>query len=394
MKLLMVAGELSGDAHGGALLAHLRRKLPALDAYGIGGPRMAEEGLRLLRPLADLQVHGLLEVVVHLPRLYRVLWGLEAVLDQERPDAVMLIDYPGFNLKLAAAAKARGIPVYFYSSPQVWAWRGGRLRTIARVVDLMIVLFPFEAPLYRQAGVDVEFLGHPLVGQQAGAEEVAALRDRLALAAGRPVVAVMPGSRPSELKRNLPPLLAGIRLIEAAGYRAHFVLPVAASLDAAEVSATVRASGTGVIVAEQAFLPLLRLAELGLVASGTATLQMGMAGVPFVMVYRVAPLSYALARRFAYVRHLSIVNILAGREVVPELLQGDFTPERLRDRFLALAQDGQARDRMRRELAEVTGTLGRPGAYERAAECIAGRLAALAGQAAGGPSHRNGAMSP
>jgi lipid-A-disaccharide synthase len=386
MKLLMVAGELSGDAHGGALLTELRRRLPALEAYGIGGPRMLAAGLRALHALADLQVHGLLEVVRHLPRLYRILWEVEASLDAERPDALLLIDYPGFNLKVAAAARKRGIPVHYFSSPQVWAWRGGRLRTIARVVDTMIVLFPFEVPLYQRAGVAVEFHGHPLVGVGAADAEVADLRARLHLEAGVPVVAVMPGSRPSEVRRILPALLEGIRQIEQAGYRARYVLPLAPNLDAGLVRGLVAASGAPVEVAEGAFLPLLRVAELGLVASGTATLQMAMAGVPFVTVYKVSPLSFFIARRFAYVRHFAIVNILAGHEVVPELLQGDLTPGRVRETFLALAQDAPRRRRMREELLRVTAALGTPGAYERAAAALAGRLTA-----AGGAAHPSGA---
>jgi len=371
MKLMMVAGELSGDTHGGALLAGLKTRLPELDAFGIGGPRMRAAGLRALHDLAELQVHGLLEILAHLPRLYRILWQMEAALDRERPDAVLLIDYPGFNLKLAAAAKARGIRVVYYSSPQIWAWRGGRLKTIAKVVDKMIVLFPFERDIYERAGLNAEFLGHPLVGERATTEEVAALQTRLGGAEGPPIVAIMPGSRPSEIKRILPILLAGIRLIEQAGWRGRWVLPVAPNLDAAAVRREVASAGVPVRVEERAFLPLLRLARLALVASGTATLQVALAGIPFVVVYRVAPLSYGIARRFAYVKHFAIVNILAGREVVPELLQEELTPERVRDAMLALARQPERQAELRRGLLEATAALGSPGAYERAAARIA-----------------------
>ena len=376
MKLLMVAGELSGDTHGGALLTHLRRLLPDLQARGIGGPRMVEAGLQTMRPLADLLVHGLLEVISHLPRLYRILWDLEASLDTDRPDALLLIDYPGFNLKLAAAAKKRGIPVLYYSSPQVWAWRGGRLRTIAQVVDRMYVLFPFEVQLYEKAGVPVEYHGHPLAGLEAPPEDVAALRFRLRLTPGEPVVAVMPGSRPSELRRNLPPLLGGIRLIVAAGYRARWVMPLAPSLDSAAARALVDQAGVPLEIVERAFLPLLKVAHLALVTSGTTSMQTGLAGVPFITVYKVSPLTYFLAQRVAYVRHFSMVNILAGREVVPELLQSDLTPERVRDTFLGLARDEVRMEAMRKELRAVAATLGSPGAYGRAAGSIASWLKA------------------
>jgi lipid-A-disaccharide synthase len=377
MKLLSVAGELSGDAHGGALLAGLRRRLPELELRGIGGPRMLAAGLEPLFPIAELQVHGLLELIPHLPRLYRTLWALERTLDEWRPDALLTIDYPGFNLKLARAARKRGIRVIHYCSPQVWAWRRGRIRTLAEAVDLIVVLFPFEAPLYKQVGLEAPFLGHPLVGQQAGDAEVEALRARLAAPAGLPVVALMPGSRPSELRRHLPVLLAAARRNEAAGYRALYVVPVAPSLDAAQVEAQVQGAGLPVRVLADAFLPLLRIAELAVVASGTATLQVAMAGVPFLAIYRVAPLTAWLARRIAYVKQLCIVNILAGHEVVPELLQGDFTARRVSDAFLALARDPGRQASMRAALAGVTAQLGEPGAYERAAELIAARLRPL-----------------
>ncbi|HEX7927023.1 MAG TPA: lipid-A-disaccharide synthase [bacterium] len=377
MKLLMVAGELSGDAHGGALLANLKRHLPGLEVYGIGGPRMVAAGLRPLHPLSDLQVHGLLEVVRHLPRLYRILWEIEASMDTERPDAVLLVDYPGFNLKLAAGAKSRGIPVWFYSSPQVWAWRGGRLRTIAKVVDHMIVLFPFEVPLYEKAGVPVEFHGHPLVGTGASDADVAELRTWLRADHHLPLVAVMPGSRPSEIRRILPTLLQGLKLAGERGFHGRYVLPLAPNLDGKEVGAMIAAAGVPIDVVQNAFLPLLRMADFAVSASGTATLQLAMAGVPFITVYRVSPLTYFIARRYAYVKHFAMANILAGHEVVPELLQEDLSPEKVCEALMALAQDEPRRRRMRDELLRVTATLGAPGAYERAAAAIAGRLTNL-----------------
>lgn len=374
MRLLTVAGELSGDAHGGALLTGLRRHLPDLKPFGIGGPRMLEAGLDPLYPLSALEVHGLLEILSHLPRLYRVLGRLERELERNLPDAVLLIDYPGFNLKLARAAKRRGVPVYYYCSPQIWAWRGGRIRTIARVVDLMLVLFPFEAPLYHRAGVQAAFLGHPLVGVKAREEAVSALRERLDVPAGLPVVAVMPGSRASELQRNLGVMLGAIRLIEQSGFRARYVIPIAPSLRAADVRRTVQASGVDAVALEDAYLPLLQIAKLAIVATGTATLQTAMAGIPFLAVYRVSPLSYFIAKRFAYLSHMAIVNILAGREIVPELLQNDFTPERVREVFLAIARDPARQQRMKDDLAQASAQLGEPGAYERAADLLAARL--------------------
>lgn len=371
MRLLAVAGEYSGDAHGGALLRDLARHVPGLAVSGIGGPAMTSAGLKPLYPFSALQVHGLVEILRHLPRLYRLLWALERRLRENPPDALLLIDYPGFNLKLARSAKALGVPVVFYSSPQVWAWRRGRIAQIAAAVDKLYVLFPFEVPLYQAAGLDVEFHGHPLVERRAGADAVAAARAALPPDDGTPLIALMPGSRGSELRRNLPGILAGVAHAQTQGLRARLVLPLAEGLDQAAAEAMIAESGLAVTLLPGAFLPVLQLADLAVVASGTATLQVGMAGIPFIVVYRVSPLTYALARRMAYVRHLSIVNIMAGREIVPELVQEAFTPRRLGSALTALAGDAAQQARMREELAAVTGALGAPGAYERTAEAMA-----------------------
>ena len=378
MKLLTVAGELSGDTHGGALLAALHQRLPNLEVTGIGGPAMLEAGLRPLHPLAALQVHGLLEVISHLPRLYRILWDVERRLDENRPDALLLIDYPGFNLKLAQAAKRRSIPVYYYSSPQIWAWRGRRIHTIAKAVELMIVLFPFEQAIYRSAGVEAHFLGHPLVGVRAGPDAVARLKQQVAAPEGVPIVALMPGSRPSELRRHMKVLLEAMKLCERQGFRGRYVIPVAPSLALEEVQKEVEASGLPAQALEDAFLPLLGAADFAVTASGTATLQTALAGIPFVVIYRMSPLTYFLAKRMAYLTHISIVNILAKKEVAPELLQHDFTPETVRDAFLALTSDPERVAAMKAELQAVAGQLGQPGAYGRAADLLAERLQGLA----------------
>ena len=378
MKLLAVAGELSGDAHGGPLLRELRQRFPDLEVSGIGGPQMTAEGLAALQPLQSLQVHGLIEVLRHLPRLFRILKQLREYLARERPDALLCIDYPGFNLRLAAAAHELGIPVIWYSSPQIWAWRGKRLKKLARYVRRIVVLFPFETAIYREAGVEAVFVGHPLSGVKAEQAEVADLRRRLQPVPDVPIVGVMPGSRPSELRRNLPAILAGIGLIRKSGFEGRFVLPLAPNLDPTEAERVIAEGGQPVDLIPGAFLPLLGLADLAIVASGTATLQVGMAGIPFIVVYKVAPLTYWLAKSLAYVRHIAMVNILAQREIVPELLRQDLTPGKLRDAFLGLARDPARQERMRRELLETTGQLGQPGAYARGAEAIAEILRAPA----------------
>ncbi|MDH5753144.1 MAG: lipid-A-disaccharide synthase [Deltaproteobacteria bacterium] len=374
MKLFAVAGETSGDQHGGALLAELHKALPGLDVRGIGGPLMQAQGLKPVAGFNELQVHGIVEIVRHLPALYRLLWQLEETLAQDPPAALLTIDYPGFNLKLGLAARRLGIPVIHYSSPSIWAWRGGRIKTIARAVDLMLLLYPFEVPIYEQAGVEAVFTGHPLVGVEADAGQTARLMEALGGGDGPPVVGLMPGSRASELARNLPVMLQGARLIEQAGFRARWVVPVSPSLRRDDVLAMAAGAGVEVQALDDAFLPLLKCASWAVIASGTATLQAALAGLPFIVVYRVSPLTYFLARRLAYIKHVSLVNIVAGEEIVPELLQERFTPENIRDSFLGLATDQKKTEQMRQRLARVTAGLGEPGAYARAAQIIANRI--------------------
>ncbi|MCZ6533651.1 MAG: lipid-A-disaccharide synthase [SAR324 cluster bacterium] len=377
MKLMMIAGELSGDTHGGSILSHLKKLVPGLEVFGVGGPRMFAQGLKSVIPLDNLQARGLVEVLRQLPSHYVYLRLMKKLLREERPDAVLLVDYPGFNLKIAKAAKQQGIPVFYYSGPQLWAWRGGRMREMTRWVDKIIVLFPFEVPLYHRAGVDAEFLGHPLVGVEATPKEVADFKTRITLREGLPVVAIMPGSRPGELERNLPTVLEGLRLVEKTGYRANYILPVASTLNIERVRELVRAGGIPVQVLDNAFLPLLQVAELAIVASGTATLQVGMAGIPFLVVYRVTLLTYRIAKAFLYIKDASIVNILAGRRIVPELVQRKFLPHRVCEEFLAIANDKARQQQIRADLAKVKKILGKPGAYGRAAERFAIHLQTL-----------------
>jgi len=371
MKILTVAGEFSGDAHGGEILVHLKKILPDLEITGIGGDTMVAAGMKMLLHISQLQARGLLEVVRHLPKHFRLLKDLDRLLDRERPDALLLIDYPGFNLRLARVAKRKGIPVLYYSSPQLWAWRGGRMRMVQRWVDRIIVLFPFEETLYTSVGVDAVFLGHPLVGVEADAKSVQALRKKLGNAKKEPIIAVMPGSRPSELERNFPSMLQSIALIRESGFKGRFVVPLAPTLTVDRAKRHMEKTGIEIEILEDAFLPLLKVADFGLVASGTATLQVGMAGIPFIVVYRVSQFTYRVAKWFAYIKHISIVNILAGREIVPELLQHKFTPERLCEIFLRIVNNEKRLQEMKKDLKAVKDSLGKPGAYKRAADEIA-----------------------
>ena len=370
MKLMMVAGEVSGDVHGEGLIRSLRQNHADADFFGIGGKKMLREGFRPYFMLNTMQAHGFVELAGHLPRLYKTLWRMRDALEEESPDALVLIDYPGFNLKLAAYASEKGIPVIFFNSPQIWAWRKGRLDTIKRVVDKMIVLFPFEEKIYQQAGVDVSWVGHPLLDEIGQESDSAEFRENCGLRADLPLLAIAPGSRPSEMRKHLPTMLEALPEIEKKIGEFQCILPVAESLDFDEVRRKASSSSVYVAVVPEQFLESVRASDAAVIASGTASLQTGLALKPFVIVYRVSPLTYMIARLLAETKYIGMVNVLADKEIVPELLQNEFTVSSITDHAVRLLQDHDYRGTMISELKKIGLKLGEPGAYRRAAKCI------------------------
>ena len=366
---MLVAGEASGDTHGAALIAGLQAQHPEADLFGVGGPKMFRAGLRLYATLDDLQVHGLVEVMRHLPRLYGLLNTFKEALEQECPDALVCIDYPGFNLKLAAHAQTLGIPVVFFNSPQIWAWRKRRLQKIRKVVDHMLVLFPFEETIYQEAGVGVTWVGHPLVDEAGAAEDGSCLREELGLAK-TPVLTLAPGSRPSELSRHLPVLQATLPLLRSHVPGLQVLLPIADTLDAEGIRSTLRDAAVPIHLLHGRFSEAIRACDAAIVASGTASLQTALALTPNVLIYRVAPLTYWLARKLAQVQHIGMANVLAQREVVPELLQDDCTPTRIAAAITPLLCDPEVRSRMVTDLEPIRQQLGEPGAYVRAVQAL------------------------
>ncbi len=371
-RLLLSCGEPSGDAYGGELVAELRSNRPDLGAFGLAGEHGAAAGVQLVAHVRDVAVVGLLEVVKHLGELRTIFKRILAEADRARPDVAVLVDYPDFNLRLARELKRRGIPVVYYVSPQVWAWRPGRIRTIRESVARMLVLFPFEEAIYRDAGVPVSFVGHPLLDHVKPVSDKAAMLRELGFDPGRPVLAVLPGSRPQEVRHNLPPLLGALEHIAARRPDVQFLLAAAPSLPE-EIFAAARAR-SGVQLVRGRTHEALASASAGLVASGTATVEAALQGLPMVVVYRVSPLTYALGRPLLRVSQFAMVNLIAGRSVVPELMQGDFTAERVASEALELLGDPARAAKMREDLAEVRLRLGEPGAAARAAALVAGYL--------------------
>jgi lipid-A-disaccharide synthase len=370
-RLLLSCGEASGDLYAGALTRELRALDPGLTVSGLGGPQLAAAGGHLVDDYREISVSGLIEWIPKLPRLLTARRRLVAAARAERPDALVLIDFSGFNFRLAPAIKRLGVPVIYYISPQIWASRPGRLATIRAIADRVLVIFPFEAAIYQKGGVPVEFVGHPLLDLAKPAATREHFLRRLGLTPSAPTVAVLPGSRRGEVLRILPDLMAAARLMRHDLPAAQFVVARAPHLDD-RLFDIVRAGGAGpsVAVVEGDADTVLASADVALTASGTATVQAALHDTPMVIVYRMAPLSYQLARRVVTLDTIGMVNLIAGEPVAPELVQDAFTPEAVAREALAILTDRERAATIRRGLAKVRARLGGPGASRRAAEAI------------------------
>lgn len=367
-KIMIVAGEASGDLHGGNLVRALHELDPALLFYGVGGARMKAAGVQLVADAADMAVVGLTEVVFKLGLLLKVMHRLKASLKREPPDLVILIDYPDFNLSIARAARKHGISVLYYISPQVWAWRKGRIATIRSSVDRMAVILPFEKEFYREAGMDVTFVGHPLLDEvKKKYRRKEALR-RFGLKDDALTVGLLPGSRRSEVARLLPEMLQACRILEGRLSPLQFILPMAGTLDPGLVQDILRQFPVQVSVVRDEIYDAIALSDVSIVASGTATLETALLEIPMVVVYKVSAPSYAIGRRVIRVEHISLVNLIAGRQVVPELIQDEANPERIADEVRQLLVRVEKQRAMKAALAEIRGKLGAPGASQRTAQ--------------------------
>ncbi|MBI4536874.1 MAG: lipid-A-disaccharide synthase [candidate division NC10 bacterium] len=379
--LMVVAGEASGDLHGARLVEQLRAAAPRLRVLGMGGAAMRAAGVELVADAGETAVVGLSELWEKRRALQLALRRLRECLRAEHPALLICIDFPDFNFLLARTAKRWGIPVCYFISPQVWAWRRGRIRTLRRLVRKMLVLFPFEEPLYREAGVDVTFIGHPLLDVLADVPASAACRRALGVASAVEVVGLLPGSRQAELRRHLPILLGAAARIRAARPATEILLGLAANLDRQAVEAAVAASGVPVRVIQGKTHEVVRAADLVLAVSGTVTLETAILGTPLVITYRLGLLSWLVGRLLIKVRFIGLPNLVAEQAIVPELIQFDATPERLAAEALSLLSAPARLAEMRRALAEVRVRLGERGAAQRAASEVLALL--LEGRAAG-----------
>jgi lipid-A-disaccharide synthase len=368
LRLLLSCAEASGDLYAGALTRALRQRAPDLQIGGLGGPHFQAAGGELIADYRGIAVTGLTEALSKVPEVLAVRRRLIASARASRPDALVVIDSPDFNFRLAPAIKRLGVPVVYYVSPQLWAWRPSRIESIRRFADLILVIFPFEVDLYRKQRIPVEFVGHPLVElARTTAPRETFLRTH-GLSPSAPCVAILPGSRPNEVVRILPVLVAAAARIRAQIPDVQFLVARAPGLADrlfAEVASMPR---TGIVEGDAD--TVLASADVALTASGTATVQTALHDTPMVIVYRVSPVSYQLLRRLVRVDAIGMVNLIAGERIVPELVQDACTPERVADEALSLLTNQDRAARMRDGLARVRARLGGPGASERAANAI------------------------
>ncbi len=369
MRVMIIAGEASGDLHGAGVVRELKRAVPGCDVYGIGGDKMQAAGMDLVYHVREVSVMGFWEVLQHLPLLKSVERTLAALLKGRTPDVVVLIDYPGFNLRFAKIAKAHGARVVYYISPQVWAWNRGRVKKMKGSVDKMFVAFPFEVEIYRKEGIDVEFVGHPLLDVFAEPMARAEFCTRYGLDRDRPILGLLPGSRAQELERIFPAMLGAARILR--GKTAVQVVVGASSvLDVEFIRSFIR-DQEAIQVIQHATYDVMSNADIAIVTSGTATLETGYFRTPMIVVYRMSWFSYLIARALVRVRSIGLVNIVAGERIVPELIQGQVTPQRLASSALALMENEGQRREMSERLAVIREKLGTPGASVRVARAIA-----------------------
>jgi len=374
VRILISAGEASGEMYGAQLIEALRRRDPSLEFFGVGGDSMRAAGCDTVVEAKELAVVGISEIVSHLPKIYGLFHKLIREAKERRPGLAIVIDSPAFNWRVARQMRKRGVPVVYYVCPQFWAWRQGRVRLLRKYVNKALVIFPFEEKFYRDRGVDATFVGHPLadLSLPPGNREAYAASYQLDLA--KPWITLMPGSRMKEVRMNLPTILDSASKL-GRGYE--FLLPVAPTLNRGFVESLIGGRVPIRLVSDA--LPALAHSRAGIVASGTATVEAAMIGTPFVMVYRVSSLTYFLGRPRVKVPYFAMVNLIAGREIVPELVQQDFTAKKVVARLGEILPDGQAREQMIEGLAAVRTLLRGPDASllhpaDRAAEAIMAML--------------------
>lgn len=365
---MIVAGEASGDLHGANLVKEALKADPSLSFFGIGGSGMRTAGVTILLDASEIAVVGLVEVIPHFPVIYRAFTMLRKILETDPPELLILIDYPDFNLRLAKIAKKARVSVLYYISPQVWAWRVGRVKKIGRVIDRMAVVFPFEAPFYEKEGIPVTFVGHPLVDTVHPVMSRNEAQEAFGLDSDRKTIGLFPGSRRQEIKNLLPVILESAAVLLRRFPDAQFILPLASSLNRADIDPFLESSGLDIIVVEGSGYDVMQVCDAIISVSGTVTLEIAMIGVPMVIIYKVSPLTYMIGRHLIRVDHIGICNIVAGERVVKELIQQDAVPEKIAAEITRILTDTEYARSIKKKLGLIKTKLGSGGCSARVAE--------------------------
>lgn len=367
-RVMMIAGEASGDMHGAGVVRELKRRIPGIHLFGVGGKMMESEGMEINHHVDALSVMGFVEVIRHLPDIRRVEHSLARLLADRRPDVVVLIDYPGFNLRFARHVKAAGVPVLYYISPQVWAWNPGRVKKIKSLVDQVNVVFRFEVDIYRDAGVPVQFVGHPLLERlgPTGSREEFCANHRLE--PDRKLLGLFPGSRVQEVKRILPTMVSASRRIRK-DHGVQIALGASSSFTPGWIKSFL-GDAEDITIVQDATYGLMEHADVAIVTSGTATLETAWYGTPMVVVYRTSLVTFLLGKMLVKIPHIGLVNIVRGKKVVPELIQGGCTVRGLTTAVREILTNAPYEQTMRAELSKVKQQLGTPGASEKVAANI------------------------
>jgi lipid-A-disaccharide synthase len=365
-SIVIIAGETSGDLHGSKLVRAMRAGNENLFFCGIGGPALKDAGVRILIDAAELTVVGITEVFGKLPTIYRAMARIKKLLRSLQPDLLILIDFPDFNLNIAATAKKVGIPVLYYVSPQIWAWRPGRVKRIGRLVDHMAVILPFEETFYKQHNVAVTFVGHPLLDTDLPSIDELLMKE----SSVNPVVGLVPGSRESEITRHLPVMLDSAVLLKQHFKAVEFIVSRAPGIGSGVLETIVKhhPMANNIEIVADDIAEVLKRSDLIIAASGTVTLQAALYGTPMVIIYKVSPLSAWVAGALVRVNHIGLVNLVAGKEIVPEFLQHQASPENLASAVIGMLDDGPNLARLKNELLELRNALGGAGASLRVAD--------------------------
>ena len=377
MKIMMSAGEASGDLHGARLAKEMLEMEPDVELFGFGGAKMAEAGVRLVRDCRDYSIMGVWEVVLGLGRLLQLEKALVESMREEKPDLLLIIDYPDFNWRLAAKAKALGIPVFSYIPPSAWAWRKGRAKKCAAIAKEIVTIFHHEIGPYVTAGANVSFLGNPLVDTVRADMEPEAARAFFGLKEGERAALLLPGSRRQEIALLLPDMLKAVQILKEERPETCFFLPVAPGLERQEIERHIEKSGASVELTEEHVYDLMGVADFAIATSGTVVMEAALMDLPAVVCYRMGRLNYAIGRMLVKIDHFSLPNIILGEEAEPELLQDEVTPERIAEEAAKLYKGEPQRDSVMARLKVAVLQLGPPGASVRVAAHV---LAAAAGR--------------